>query len=370
MSVFKRINATDSRGARAVTGALLVTLAAGGVTGAVMHKELTISVDGEQRQVSTMSFSVDGVLAENGIETRPDDQLNVDPGSRPQAGQTIVLDRLKEVEIKLDGKPQLVKTHKNSVREVLAEKGLDDAKVAAPLDKSLPLKGADLDVTLPKPILLTDGGKTIRTSVPARTVGEVLEHSGRPLEATDKVVPAADTPVTKDMKIEVTRVRAEEETVEEKVAPPEITKKDATLVRDRKVVESPGTPGKAQVTYKITRVNGKVTKREKVGENVLVKPKPATIRIGTKPGAPHAPQGVWDAIAVCESTSNWATNTGNGYYGGLQFTQSTWNAYGGQQYAPRPDLATREEQIDIAKKVQAGQGWGAWPHCTRRLGLS
>ncbi|OYW43882.1 hypothetical protein B7Z28_00495 [Candidatus Saccharibacteria bacterium 32-45-3] len=78
---------------------------------------------------------------------------------------------------------------------------------------------------------------------------------------------------------------------------------------------------------------------------------------------------VWDQLAHCESTSNWSINTGNGFYGGLQFTSQTWLGFGGGQYAPRADLATREQQIAIAERVLAVQGWGAWPACTSKLGL-
>ena len=76
--------------------------------------------------------------------------------------------------------------------------------------------------------------------------------------------------------------------------------------------------------------------------------------------ASAAPDSTWDSVAQCESSGNWSINTGNGYYGGLQFSQSTWNAYGGQEYAARADLATKEQQIAIAEKTLAGQGWGAW----------
>ncbi len=76
--------------------------------------------------------------------------------------------------------------------------------------------------------------------------------------------------------------------------------------------------------------------------------------------ASAAPESTWDAVAQCESTNNWSINTGNGYYGGLQFSQSTWDAYGGQDYASRADLASREQQIAVAEKTLAGQGWGAW----------
>jgi nucleoid-associated protein YgaU len=77
----------------------------------------------------------------------------------------------------------------------------------------------------------------------------------------------------------------------------------------------------------------------------------------------------WDRLAKCESGGNWGINTGNGFYGGLQFTSSTWKAYGGQKYARTADQATREEQIQIGAKVAAGQGWGAWPSCSRKAGL-
>ena len=82
--------------------------------------------------------------------------------------------------------------------------------------------------------------------------------------------------------------------------------------------------------------------------------------LGLAGSASAAPDSTWDSVAQCESSGNWAINTGNGYYGGLQFTQSTWDAYGGQQYASRADLATREEQIAVAEQTLAGQGWGAW----------
>ncbi|MFD9937959.1 transglycosylase family protein [Streptomyces massasporeus] len=78
----------------------------------------------------------------------------------------------------------------------------------------------------------------------------------------------------------------------------------------------------------------------------------------------------WNKVAACESTSNWSINTGNGFYGGLQFTQSTWEAYGGRAYAARADLASKDQQIAVAEKVLDGQGPGAWPVCSVRAGLT
>ena len=85
----------------------------------------------------------------------------------------------------------------------------------------------------------------------------------------------------------------------------------------------------------------------------------------TAPATP-ASGSVWDRLAQCESTGHWAAATGNGYWGGLQFTLSSWEAAGG---TGMPNHASREEQIARGQRLQAMQGWGAWPHCSRQLGL-
>ncbi|MCF2527589.1 transglycosylase family protein [Yinghuangia soli] len=87
-------------------------------------------------------------------------------------------------------------------------------------------------------------------------------------------------------------------------------------------------------------------------------------------GASAATVSTWDKVAQCESTGNWSINSGNGFYGGLQFTQSTWNEFGGGQYAARADQATKDQQIAVAEKVLASQGPGAWPVCSVKAGLT
>ncbi len=89
----------------------------------------------------------------------------------------------------------------------------------------------------------------------------------------------------------------------------------------------------------------------------------------TVTSADAATSKTWDALANCESGGNWHINTGNGYYGGLQFNPNTWLAYGGGKFASRADLASRTEQISIAEKVLKASGWGAWPACSASLGL-
>jgi nucleoid-associated protein YgaU len=90
--------------------------------------------------------------------------------------------------------------------------------------------------------------------------------------------------------------------------------------------------------------------------------------VGMATTAHAATENQWDNVARCESGGNWHINTGNGYYGGLQFSYSTWLGYGGGHYASRADLASKSEQIAIAEKVLASQGWGAWPVCSQYRG--
>jgi hypothetical protein len=96
-------------------------------------------------------------------------------------------------------------------------------------------------------------------------------------------------------------------------------------------------------------------------------PAPAPPPAPAPVAAPVAGGHDWDAVAQCESGGNWSINTGNGYYGGLQFSSSTWLAFGGGAYAARADLAAKSQQIAIAEKVLAAQGKGAWPVCGRNL---
>jgi len=121
-------------------------------------------------------------------------------------------------------------------------------------------------------------------------------------------------------------------------------------------------PGLRRITYALRIVNGVRQKPRLTGSEVVREPQPQIVKVGTKtrPAPVETGSGPWDRIAACESGGNWHTNTGNGYYGGLQFAQATWEATGGLQYAPRADLATREQQIAVAEVLRARAGLGQW----------
>lgn len=125
----------------------------------------------------------------------------------------------------------------------------------------------------------------------------------------------------------------------------------------------PGRSRAQDVTFAVATVNGVETGRLPVA-NVVVSPaRDGVLRVGAKPGTEVPPPvsngATWDALSRCEAGGNWAINTGNGYFGGVQFDQkNTWERNGGLRYAARADLATREEQIAIAEVTRARQGWG------------
>lgn len=124
-----------------------------------------------------------------------------------------------------------------------------------------------------------------------------------------------------------------------------------------------------ELTARALPVSAPVEVKQKVAADPVADTKPAAIapRPVAAPSAPAVADGsVWDRLAMCEATGNWAINTGNGFFGGLQFTLSSWRAVGGTGY---PHEASREEQIARGIKLQALQGWGAWPACSAKLGL-
>ncbi|GGB17153.1 transglycosylase [Flexivirga endophytica] len=112
------------------------------------------------------------------------------------------------------------------------------------------------------------------------------------------------------------------------------------------------------------------TKTRIVGIGVAAAAALAAAGVATAGDAHAASVSTWDRVAACESGGNWAINTGNGFYGGLQFTHSTWIAYGGGAYASNANLASKSAQISVAEKVLASQGPGAWPVCSVRAGLT
>ena len=374
MSALSKINGSRSTLLYAVVAALLLTLIAGGATAVARHKTVTVDVDGDLVALGTMRAAVRGVLSDAGYGIGQRDVVAPDADQSVSDGDTVVLRRAREVQLTVDGTERSVWTTALTVDEALTQFDLaSDVYVSASRSHRLPIEGLDLAVVNPRTVRLADGGApAVPVRLAAPTVGEFLAVYGVPLEQSDEVNPPAETPLADGLEIDVTRKRVHEVTETLPLEPPVQRIEDETMNMSRTVVEDPGTPGVQDVTFAVSTVDGAETSRATVEAVVTTEARPSVVRVGTKPGTevPPVQNGdIWDALARCEAGGNWAINTGNGYYGGVQFDQSTWERQGGLRYAPRADLATREEQIAIAAGTQQAHGWGAWPSCSGRLGV-
>jgi resuscitation-promoting factor RpfB len=373
VNALTKLNATRSPLLRALVAALLVVIGAGGGYAIAAHKTLTLNVDGNAMTVTTVKSQVSEVLADYGYALSDRDDVAPAKHDSVRNGDTIVLKRSRPLDISVDGQgTQQVWTTANTVNDALSQLSMTDtAPTAATRGSRLPLEGMSLAVVSAKTVQLNDGGTISTPRIAAPTVGALLEATGNPLQQFDTVDPAPSTPVTADMPITVTRIRVTKVTEQAPLAPTPQKIEDAEMNMSRSVVEDPGAPGSQDIVYSVLSVNGRETGRMPVSNNVLTPARDSVLRVGAKPGTevPTVTRGsAWDALASCEAGGNWAINTGNGFYGGVQFDYGTWLAHGGAKYAPRADLATREEQIAIAEKTLAAQGWGAWPVCSARVG--
>ncbi|WP_353358341.1 transglycosylase family protein [Mycobacterium sp.] len=373
MNTLNKLHEARSPMLRLLVGATLLALTFAGGFAVAAHKTVILTVDGAQMTVATMKSRVIDVVKENGFDVGERDDLYPAADEAVHESDSIVLRRSRPLQISLDGEDsRQVWTTASTVQEALAQLQMTDkAPAAASRGSRVPLAGMSLPVVSAKTVVLNDAGATRTLYLAAPNVAGLLEAAGVPLEQNDTVLPAGYSPVVDGMQIDVTRIRIDKVTQRVPLPPDNQQIPDVTLNMSRQVVDDPGTPGTQDVTFAVAEVNGVETGRLPVANVVVVPARDGVLRVGAKPGTevPPVMEGAqWDAISHCEAGGNWAINTGNGFYGGVQFDQNTWERQGGLRYAPRADLATREEQIAIAEVTRARQGWGAWPVCSGRIG--
>lgn len=375
VNALTKLHQTRSPLLRLVVALTLLALTFAGATAVAAHKTVTLTVDGASVTVPTMQSRVIDVVTENGFEVGERDDLFPAADSPVHQADTIVLRRSRPLEISTDGGgAEQVWTTASTVDEALAQLQMTDrAPVAASRGSRLPLDGMELPVVSPKNVQIDDGGVLRSVRLAAPNVAGLLQAAGAPLQQSDSVFPAPSTPLAEGMTVKVTRIRIEKVTERLPLAPNNQRIDDVTLNMSRQIVENPGNPGVQDVTFAVAKINGVETGRLPVANVVVTPARDGVLRVGAKPGTEVPPvtnADAWDALARCEAGGNWAINTGNGYFGGVQFDQNTWERNGGLRYAQRADLATKEEQIAIAEVTRARQGWGAWPTCSGRIGAS
>ena len=395
----KRLNNTRSIPLRVATGGVVGALAVGGVVAATSQKDITVDYNGDEIQLATFSSDVKGALESADLEVSDKDLVYPAPSEQVDKGDTITVRTATPVAVSIDGEEKNFDSTALTVEDLV--KSLDKVQPGSAVTadgKKLDADervadGMNLDVVSPKIVAINNGGKTTYTQIAAKTVGDVLKERGIKLGADDKVSPGENTPLKNGQTITVDKFTEDEVKETESFDAEPHYVDDPELAEGTEEVREEGTPGEKEITYTVKSRNGEEFSREVKDEKELKPATPATIARGTKPaeensaagkaGAGDSAQsgntgaaapavangGVWDSIAQCESGGDWSINTGNGYSGGLQFDPGTWAAHGGTQYAPDASQATREQQIAVAEKIQASQGWGAWPACTSKLGI-
>lgn len=395
---------------RRITQAGVVGALALGVSGVVvMDKSVALSVDGETSTVHSFGGTVADVLDKQGIELGAHDVVTPSAETPVDDGQTIVVRYGRKLTLTVDGKEREYWTTATNVGDALKELGIrnsGDAVLSASRSKAIGRDGLDLEMSTPKDIKLVVGGKRTTATVTARTVQEALREAEVRFDSDDRIKPGAKTVVKDGMTIRVDEMDARSTQRTEAVPFRTIVKKDASLTVGTTKVEREGVAGERRSTYRDTVRNGKVVSSERTSSKITKQPVHKVVIEGTKakPAPKPAPTStpksstpkssssssssstpkststptseptksssssgldtsraaMWDRIAQCESTGNWSINTGNGYYGGLQFDSRTWLGSGGGDFAPRADLATREEQITVANRVYAQRGLQPW----------
>ena len=389
-----------------VVGAVALAASAGTFAYAVADKEVTVSVDGRAETFNTYSRTVEDVLDDRGIKLGAHDEVAPAVDTKVTEGSEIAVQYGRQVTVKVDGEKQTFWTTADSVGDALQSAGMDlaDAELSTSRSASIDRDGVSFTADTLKKLKVKVEGKTETIETTAATYGDALEDAKIKVDDNDIVSVDLDDEVDPKKKIEVTKVSEKTKTKTETLEYETIERNTKKLERGETEVKTEGEQGERTIKFKITLHNGKKHDRKEISDEVTKKPVDRVVLIGTKEpepepeddysnnddsdngnsddgnssdddggnsnggdDAPSVPDGsVWDRLAQCEAGGDWSINTGNGFYGGLQFTLQTWNAFGG---SGMPNNASREEQIRIGKKVQAGQGWGAWPVCSSKLGL-
>jgi len=362
-----------SRAALIALATVAVLAVAGTTFGyAALSKSVTVSLDGRSEQVTAMGGTVGDVLDSQGIDIGPHDIVAPGVDEKVSDGSRITVRFGRPLKLDVDGNKQTYWVTSTKVADALGEIGrrFTGAQLSTSRGGSIDREGLKLDVVTPKTLTVQIGAKKpVKRTVTAMTVQGALKDLHVKVDKTDQTTPAPKHEISDGDKIVFTDVRVVTKHVKgESIDYGTVNRDDSSMLQGHSKVVRSGSVGLRDVTYRLVYRNGQLAVRKVLDSQVTRAPKAEIVRVGTKQPAPPAPSTnyasggtAWDRIAQCESGGNWAANTGNGYYGGLQFNLSTWRSYGG---VSRPDLTSREYQISIAEKVRAASGgYGAWPVC-------
>jgi resuscitation-promoting factor RpfB len=365
-------------------GATALALAGTTFGYANLNKDVTLSIDGQTTEVRTSAKTVGALLESRGIEVNGHDVVAPGLDTKVQDGTRIAVKFGRQVTFTVDGAAQTIWTTATTVNDALKALSVDlsGAELSTSRSSGIGRQGLTIIIATQKTIIIVDAGKKRTITTTGQTLADALSAAKIKVDEDDKLSARPTTRLVDGLKFTFTRVDISSKTKKFSVDFDTTRKETSKLNKGVTKIDTRGVDGVRAVTYRVVRHNGKIVESAKIKSKLLREPVTEVILIGTKTTTTTTAKessgsstsstsstpsdSVWDKLAECESGGNWSINTGNGYYGGLQFSLSTWRAYGG---SGMPHEASREEQIAIAKKVQAAQGWGAWPACSAELGL-
>jgi resuscitation-promoting factor RpfB len=363
-----------SKSALAIQAAVLVALITGTMAFISLDKTVTLSVDGDTEQLQTFGRTVGDVLDREGIEVDSHDAVSPDLGSSVADGGHITVRNGRLLTLTVDGETREVWVTAASVDEALQQLGIraEGAFLSASRSSRVPLEGLALTVGTPKDVtVVADGSsRTVRTS--SVTVEQLLAEQRITLGAEDRVEPARTGRLATGATVTVVRVRSEGVVEEEAVPFNELRTEDPNAFKGDETVLQQGIEGQMDRSFSQVVVDGRVTERVLLEEVVTRQPVDKIVSVGTKerPAPPPGPSPTgdglnWAALAECESGGNPRAVSSNGRYFGLyQFSLATWHSVGG---TGSPADASPEEQTARAQALLARSGVGQWPTCGPRL---
>lgn len=353
------------------------------------QKTIALQIDGHNQQVHTTASKVSGALSGAGVQVGSHDIVAPDLNSAIGDHGTIVVRRGHLLHLTVDGASRDVWVNADSVSEALSQLGYSSASLVS-VSRSMRLdRGVtNLSIDSPKQVTFLLDGKRMVVHSAGPTVQDAISASMIFLGPHDRLSVPATSKLRNDQVIRISRLKYATASATVAVPYSTLTQSDANSYVGTSTVVTPGKPGAKRITYQLVYVDGKLAGKVPVSSTMLSQPVDQVVKNGSKPqptqsssgsssgsgsgsgGATPPPNSSglnWDAVAQCESGGNWHINTGNGFYGGLQFDYGTWLSNGGGAYAPRADLATREQQIAVANRLYAARGSSPWPVCGQRL---
>ena len=337
-----------------------------------LSNTVTLAVDGQEREVSSFGDTVADVLDSQDIEVGERDIVAPGLDEPVGDGTRISVRFARPVELTVDGSSKTHWVTATDVSGALDQIGrtFSDSRLSTSRGLAIGRGGLELKVVTPKKLtFVVAGKKPVTKVVRALTVNSALRQMGVKVREHDRTVPGRKRELSDGDKVVFTRVRwVTRELDGQRYDAATIEQDDSSMASGTTSVVRAAVPGKRDITYRYVYRNGKLHQKHVLKEKILREPVPAIIKVGTAVASNYAGGStVWDALARCESGGNWAINTGNGYYGGLQFNLGTWQAYGGTGL---PSNNSRETQIAVAERLRAATGgYGSWPGCAASLGL-